>query len=233
VLLRDLPVLLPVGRDRARGDRVDPDLGREVAGQRGGEGAHAALGGAVGDGDRVDHVLLVDAVAVGAGEIDDRAVAGRAQVRQRRLADAEGAEQVDVEQGGERVRVGLGEAHRVGRVDPAGGVDDDVDPAVALDHVGDEGSDGGRLGHLELRRVPLRTGGLDLGQRLARGGLRAAVPERHGRALAAQRPRHRAAQRAAGAGHDRDPLPEALTVVPACHQTSLPKIEVLRQPARV
>ena len=124
-------------------------VGGEVARQGGGERADRALRRAVLDGNGVHQVFLVHAIAVAAREVDDRARAGGAHVRHDRRAHQHRALDVDVEQRVPGGGVDAVEADGVGGVDPPGGVDEDVDGAVALDHRRDELPSGTLVGEIE------------------------------------------------------------------------------------
>ena len=217
----DTPVGVPVRLDRPRRDGVDPDIGREVARQRSGEAAHGALRRAVGDGDGVHHVLLVHAVAVGAREIDDGAATPRLHVRHDGAAHEEGALHVHREERIPGLRVCVGEAHRVRRVDPAGCVDQHVDAAVARHRALHEGLHRALVGDVEVRRMGRAAGGRDLVHGLGGCVGAAAIGQGHARPFARQRAGAGAAQRTARPGHDGDTAFESAPVVPATgHRTS-------------
>ena len=142
-----------------------------------GESPHGALCRAVPDGDRVDEVVLVESVPVGAREVDDDAAAVLAQVRLRRLADPHRPQHVDVEQLADVLDVSLLEADGVGDVDPAGGVDEHVEPAVLGDGVLDELLHAGGVRDVDLGGVSPSAGLDDRGHIRLRGLLRAPVAE--------------------------------------------------------
>ena len=118
------------GEGVGRRDRVhrDPRVG-ELAGQPGGHGVHAALGGVV-DG------VVGEPVAHGLGaDVDDPPAAAGHHVRKDRQCRAQGGPQVVVDRGAQRV---LGVLERRADHAAAGVVDQDVDAAELADGGGQQ-----------------------------------------------------------------------------------------------
>ena len=205
-----------------RRDGVDPNARRKVARERGGEAAHRALRRAVGDGDGVHHVLLVHAVAVGAREIDDGAAAARLHVRHDGAAHEERALHIHREERIPGLRLGVGKADGVRRVDPARCVDQHVDAAVARHRVAHEGLHRTLVGDVERGGVSRAAAGRDLVDGLGGRVGAAAIGDGDTRPLTGQRAGRGAPQRAARTGHDGDPPFESAAVVPATSHGASP-----------
>ena len=202
----------PVGLDRARRQRVHPDLLRGVVHRhRLGELDQGALGRAVRDAPR-----RADAAELG-GDVDDRPAPGALEVRDRELAHQERAAEIDREH---PVPVrGIAVHHgRIG-IEHGRAVDEHVQATEAGDRVLDRAPARRLVGDVACDRCRATTCGLDeVCGRLRACGIH--VARGHGRAGAGERNADRPADPAAGPGHDRGLAVEPELVVSRRHRRS-------------
>jgi hypothetical protein len=165
-------------------------------------------------GTKVDRVVRVDPVPVGAREVDDGAAATFEHHRPHGVTHPHRSDHINLKEGARRGGVQLAESHRVRLVEAAGGVDEDVQPTVALNDVGDERVDRLLIRDVEGARVSLPAPALQFRHDFRGLGARGAIADRNRGALRTEASGNSSTKRPSAPGDHRHPSLEAPPIIP-------------------
>ena len=143
-----------------------------------------------------------------------------------------GSDHINLKEGARRGGVQLAESHRVRLVEATSGVDEDVQPTVALNDVGDERIDRLLIRDVEGARVSLPAPALQFRHDVCGLSARGAIADRNQGALRAEASGNSSSKRPSAPGDDHRPSLEAPPIIPLSTHASPRSVRLCEQTIR-